>query len=53
MIAMKREKHHPTMLGCFTEPPLLTSDVTAAESMVNQLKTKTGHAYYMPGESRP
>ncbi len=46
MIAMKREQHHLPVLDRFTEPPPLSPDANAVETMAHRLKTKTGRADY-------
>lgn len=46
MIAMKREQHHLPVLDRFTEPPPLSPDADAVETMAHRLKTKTGRADY-------
>ena len=44
MIAMKRGQHHLPVLDRFTEPPPLSPDANAVETMAHRLKTKTGRA---------
>lgn len=46
MIAMKREQHHLPVLDRFTEPPPLSPDANAVETMAYRLTTKTGRADY-------
>ena len=46
MSAMKREQHHLAVLARFTEPPSLSPDANAVETIAHRLKTKQGRADY-------
>ncbi|MBY0238663.1 MAG: IS1182 family transposase [Burkholderiaceae bacterium] len=46
MIAIKREQHHLPVLDRFTEPPPLSPEANAVETMAHRLKTKAGRADY-------
>jgi transposase len=50
-IAVNREKHHPSIMDRFQEPPPLHDNATTLDTMKHRLKTKSGKAVYAKRKS--
>jgi transposase len=50
-IAVNREKHHPPIMDRFQEPPPLSNDANAVDTLKHRLKTQSGKAVYAKRKS--